>query len=943
MENLDRATDLEQARSVIGGYAKRGGIEVRWYSDRSRPDKADTNGFYENGAIYINENAENPYMEVFKHELFHALSDRDKRAVTDFFRKNVNENTQAFQDYKMRTMQANRRKNLRYSDADFWEEYTAQNAEFLLDEAWIERLARTDRNLAQRILDWIRRAIQRIGDLFSAPKDYSAEVTSHESGRVSGLTDGQLRKAQRLYERALNGAREAGSGTRYSIETLPDGKRYVQADRQVITGNDPKQWAKQVERYINDEIRQGKDVTVYGADGDPLTITRDTAGKARFRNYITYPDGSKRRMNNQEYGVKLRAESHIDEVSAVSNRGNKTVPDTKNHDFAKDGFNYRTAYYRDTDGTYYRLTISVGKNGDINSVYNIGKLKEAPFPDVAQRPDSNAVKGEASNTTIPQSGMGVNTSIRESDGKNTKYSVKRESERAEDQINSSEFKAWFGDWENNPEQASKVVNEDGTPKVVYHGTARGDRVGNVFLPERATSGPMAFFTDSQEIAERYAKDKSDTSISYDSEYDNYYTQFRVNRNGKSISVSQLWNFLTPSQKNRIKQRAGHITWDDDMENIIYDENAQHGNGGLDDYTIHMHKGNVLEALTDSWLESGELYGNEEAFRQVLKLAGITQDVEYRNPDYRDEKVYEVFLNIKTPFDTSEDINDSFINGFKRWYDKNKARRYQKESNNADMWDKNSVSPEMFIERVQDDIANGTSRAWTSIPDAVSDYLKECGYDGIKDTGGKMGGEIHTVWIPFESTQIKSATDNVGTFDGGSTDIRHSLKRSKFYDSIQQADTVADEVKSGVQDAEADYYYRQIGNEETMQKAVAEVEGDREAAGRKFLATKNDVATTDDIAKGFVLLIANALATGGNTLFEQSMLSGFFVGHASENGAVYQSVLAGLCSAAVQGVLVAGASVYVNQVVRQAGNGEQKSEAGDVCPRLVCVLRWGSEL
>ena len=33
---------------------------------------------------------------------------------------------------------------------------------------------------------------------------------------------------------------------------------------------------------------------------------------------------------------------------------------------------------------------------------------------------------------------------------------------------------------------------------------------------------------------------------------------------------------------------------------------------------------------------------------------------------------------------------------------------------------------------------------------------------------------------------------------------------------------------------------------------------------------------------------------------------------------WQSVLAGLCSAAVQGVLCAGASVYVNQVVKQAG-------------------------
>ena len=35
---------------------------------------------------------------------------------------------------------------------------------------------------------------------------------------------------------------------------------------------------------------------------------------------------------------------------------------------------------------------------------------------------------------------------------------------------SQQFKRWFGDWKNHPENASKVVNADGTPKVVYHGT-----------------------------------------------------------------------------------------------------------------------------------------------------------------------------------------------------------------------------------------------------------------------------------------------------------------------------------------------------------------------------------------------------------------------------------------------------------------------------------------
>ena len=37
-------------------------------------------------------------------------------------------------------------------------------------------------------------------------------------------------------------------------------------------------------------------------------------------------------------------------------------------------------------------------------------------------------------------------------------------------IYSDSFKAWFGDWENDPEKASKVVNDKGFPLIVYHGT-----------------------------------------------------------------------------------------------------------------------------------------------------------------------------------------------------------------------------------------------------------------------------------------------------------------------------------------------------------------------------------------------------------------------------------------------------------------------------------------
>lgn len=44
------------------------------------------------------------------------------------------------------------------------------------------------------------------------------------------------------------------------------------------------------------------------------------------------------------------------------------------------------------------------------------------------------------------------------------------SERQWVQVRTKAFKNWFGDWENDPENCSKVVDENGEPRVVYHQT-----------------------------------------------------------------------------------------------------------------------------------------------------------------------------------------------------------------------------------------------------------------------------------------------------------------------------------------------------------------------------------------------------------------------------------------------------------------------------------------
>ena len=71
------------------------------------------------------------------------------------------------------------------------------------------------------------------------------------------------------------------------------------------------------------------------------------------------------------------------------------------------------------------------------------------------------------------------------------------------QIKSGNFKNWFGDWENNPSKASKVVNEDGTPKVVYHGTDKGGFY--VFDPKMSDDKISLFFSDSKVTSNSYTQ------------------------------------------------------------------------------------------------------------------------------------------------------------------------------------------------------------------------------------------------------------------------------------------------------------------------------------------------------------------------------------------------------------------------------------------------------
>lgn len=187
----------------------------------------------------------------------------------------------------------------------------------------------------------------------------------------------------------------APAESKQSIRETNDGKKYVKADRQVLFGSDPDGWSEQLEDYINGKIRRGQDVQLIAEDGNVLLLTRTSAGKLSD-NHTS--DG--RTMSAAAFEKKANAAAHIDELVEVSSKGKKTIidKDARHGDMASGGWNYRTAYFMDFDGKYYKTTISVAEGAGGSIVYNVGKMQERSTPQIGgSSGKAGALRGNASN------------------------------------------------------------------------------------------------------------------------------------------------------------------------------------------------------------------------------------------------------------------------------------------------------------------------------------------------------------------------------------------------------------------------------------------------------------------------------------------------------------------------------------------------------------------
>lgn len=158
-------------------------------------------------------------------------------------------------------------------------------------------------------------------------------------------------------------------------------------------------------------------------------------------------------------------------------------------------------------------------------------------------------------------------------------------------VRTPEFKRWFGDWENDPENASKIVDENGEPLVVYHGTTKAGFDVFDTRGRGKTEGTGAFFTDVERVAGTYSDNAVNVTLDEDfgfiSEgrgnypvFLNIRTPYVFEANGRNWDnlsvinvVDEEWSDYHDTNQNGEPFRSEDEAWDY-IENVLADPDHQ---------------------------------------------------------------------------------------------------------------------------------------------------------------------------------------------------------------------------------------------------------------------------------------------------------------------------------------------------------------------------------
>ena len=393
--------------------------------------------------------------------------------------------------------------------------------------------------------------------------------------------------------------------------------------------------------------------------------------------------------------------------------------------------------------------------------------------------------------TLPGAGVRFPVQLQQSIASNS--IVHRFSEKVNMKISentqSQQFKRWFGDWQNDPANASKVVNADGTPKVMYHGTNAEftvfDRSKGKKKIHLNVLGDGNYFTASEQGAARYGENVIPVYLNIKNPYvkadgfntvaDQIASEFGIARDsftGKDVSsilrqrgydgvVMYDGNgeivIANAFDSTQIKSATDNIgTFDGSNPDILYssrdsagktlteaqqryfaDSQVRDEDGNLipvyhrtdGDFTVFLRGklgGATLSNAADAGLAATSLVGHWFSDHDLGDLIG--------------KNVVKSYLNIQNPYKTDLISLAQEISGF-------------------------SSNPEMMQAHFEDGQYNMVRKAAAEF----TAWLRSEGYDGLKVTDQENGGVSYVV---LDSRQAKLTTNQNPT---GARDLRYSSR------------------------------------------------------------------------------------------------------------------------------------------------------------------------
>ena len=335
--------------------------------------------------------------------------------------------------------------------------------------------------------------------------------------------------------------------------------------------------------------------------------------------------------------------------------------------------------------------------------------------------------------------MSDGTYLKAPNGEDTNLSPKQWA-----QVRTTDFKEWFGDWQNRPEDASKILDNNGEPIVMYHGSRSS------------------------------------------------FTEFDIEKAGSSNKMGKIGFWFSPME-SFAQNFAKNIWWGDNEQVTTYNtflalknpkiyENKEIGKDKefLEDELFHLR--NELSIIKEKWSNCFD-WQAYESFLMSMRNAFLDEETKkyYANnsPESMEaisdgEKVREL---LKKEKELSDKLNELIYNDP---YEQLRTDLYKLAGKNAE--DANIAGTGMAIDNE------------IEVLEEFKENLRLQGFDGIIIKGTRYdqphaGGILNDQYVALYPNQIKSALENVGTFSLDNDDIRYRFigeKGAANLDRVEEA-------------------------------------------------------------------------------------------------------------------------------------------------------------